>query len=230
MLYKRGNHWYHSHYPLSLFHKGELLTFEGTPDYLYAQRCAERIYKYNPNIKLIVLVRNPIERAFSAWAMFRNLYYENPDYLYQRSRTANEPVRVAFDNLLASKQFPGFDDVVKWEISHIENNSEQPEPSYIRRGLYAKQLQNYLSYFNKDQVNIIHSQDLRESTPNALSQLCDFLEIPKHDWSSEVLPQLHRGNYNDKYISDDMKFTLNQFYRQHNEGLYELIGRGFGWN
>jgi hypothetical protein len=69
---ERGPNWYHAKFPPPFRLGVGRQTFEATPSYLYQfPRCAERIYNYDPRLKLIVLLRAPVERAYSHWKMLR---------------------------------------------------------------------------------------------------------------------------------------------------------------
>src|SRR5205085_1545691 len=65
-FYARAIEWYGRHFPLPHELGPNCITYESTPSYLYFPAAAERIAKYNPRTKLIVLLRDPVERAFSA--------------------------------------------------------------------------------------------------------------------------------------------------------------------
>lgn len=124
---------------------------EATPIYMYWQNSPRRIWEYNPHIKLIILLRNPIERAYSHWNMER---------------------------------LRGADDLSFWDA--IVNEKERcreafPQQhrvySYVDRGFYMEQLQRIWSYFPKNRVLIIKSENLRTKPYQTLNGVCDFLEV-----------------------------------------------------
>jgi hypothetical protein len=124
---------------------------ESTPVYLYWRPAMERIWNYSKDIKLIILLRNPVDRAFSHWNMQRDRGYEPLDFLdaikaeEQRQREA-EP--------LQSRRF-----------------------SYIGRGLYGEQLERAFKYFPRGQVKVVRAEDLRSDFCNAINSLFDFIGV-----------------------------------------------------
>src|ERR1041385_3811922 len=102
---------------------------ECTPSYLYWKPAAERIWNYNPQIKLLVLLRNPVERAFAHWNM-------------QRFK-GREPL--------------DFFEAVKEEKSRIAGAppSEARRFAYVDRGFYAQQLERFFQFFPREQMMII---------------------------------------------------------------------------
>jgi hypothetical protein len=228
-FYAKGKAWYHAHFPFPSRHH-QIITYEATPEYLYYPNCAKRIYAYNPDLKLIVLLREPIERAFSAWNMYRSMFKERPQYLYARSRLANDDVRQAIDDMLSRENFPSFEATIQHEIEQLSSSVEKtPEPSYVRRGLYAEQLRRYFKYFPREQIWIGDSHYLKTHTPVILDQIVRFLGLPKHNWVKKQLPEHHVGSYKDRKIPEQTHALLRNFYAAHNQELYNLLGQDFGW-
>jgi hypothetical protein len=227
--YHKGNAWYHSHFPLPRKFGQHIVTFESTPEYLYYPACTKRILSYDPQIKLIVLLRDPVERAFSAWVMFRDIFFNHRGHLYARLRLANDAVRKSMEEMLSTDTFPEFDETVRREIREVSPVTSAPEPSYVRRGLYAEQLQRYFEYFARDQILILDSRSLKHATVDTLHKVIRFLGLPEYDWGQEPLSLHHIGKYNGVQMSDQIRAFLHEFYRPHNQRLYELLGRDFGW-
>src|SRR5207248_1288875 len=95
---------------------GHRVTFEATPEYFYFPAAAQRIFDYDPRMKLIVLLRDPVERAFSAWSMYHN--FDDP--IYCRIRDARN-----------------FEDAISEELSQFALGVPPLLPGYVRRGVYA---------------------------------------------------------------------------------------------
>lgn len=124
---------------------------ESTPIYMYWKDSPKRIWEYNPNMKLIVLLRNPIERAYSHWNMERSL---NADNLSFWDAIKNEKERC---------------DMALTEQHRVY--------SYIDRGLYLEQLRRLWAYFPKDRTLILKSEDLKENPDEILNCICEFLGV-----------------------------------------------------
>lgn len=131
--------------------KSHKMLGEATPIYMYWHDSPGRIRQYNPHIKLIILLRNPIERAYSHWNMER---LRGADDLSFWEAIVNEKER-------CRKALP---------LQHRVY-------SYVDRGFYLKQLQRIWSYFPKNRVLIIKNEDLRKTPYQTLNGVCDFLEV-----------------------------------------------------
>ena len=228
IAHARGYAWYHGHFPLPCEMGRRALTFDATPSYLYRPKSALRIYEYDPNIKLIVLVRDPVDRAYSQWNMYRLLLNNERQYLFGVTRHSDAPVRQWFDRILAGHSFPDFDKAVKEELDLILSKSPSPEPSYIRRGLYYEQLARYLEYFDCESILVIDSRSLRRMPHTVLDQVTQFVGLPPHNWHAQELPLVHVRPYREE-MSERTRALLQEFYRPHNERLYEWLGRDLGW-
>ena len=209
-IYKQALAWYHSHFPLPYELGRYGITFEATPGYLYHPDSPGQIFFYDPQMKLIVLLRDPVARAFSAWNMLRN-FGKNPDGLFYQLADFRE-----------------FDKAVKDEIDRMVAGDSAPEPSYVRRGLYYEQLARYFKYFERDQLLIIDSRTLKDNPALVLERIIRFLGLPPFDWHRVQLPPLHIGKYEGQ-MSEETRVLLRGFYEPHNAKLYELLGRDFGW-
>jgi sulfotransferase family protein len=136
----------HQHYPLI---RPSMLAGDCTPSYMYHQRAAERIWKYNPQIKLLMLLRNPVERAFAHWNM-------------QRFR-GREPL--------------DFFDAVREEETRIAGapSTEARRFAYIDRGFYGTQLARIFNFFPREQVKVVKFEDFRNKQPETLTSIFSFL-------------------------------------------------------
>ncbi|MEO2059136.1 MAG: sulfotransferase [Mesonia sp.] len=125
---------------------------EATPIYFYWNNCLERIYKYNKKIKLILILRNPIDRAFSHWNM-----------------------EVSKNNETRS-----FEECVKKEIRQINSGKKKKHRvnSYVERGLYYEQLNHLFSIFEKDQIFIVKYENFLNDNFIILNEICEFLGLP----------------------------------------------------
>jgi len=67
--FSQGDAWYHKHFT----YNRKSLNIEATPRYLYAPHVPQRLFEFNSKAKLIIVLRNPVERAYSAWNMYRQM-------------------------------------------------------------------------------------------------------------------------------------------------------------
>ena len=125
---------------------------EATPIYTFWPPSLARIASYNPDIKLIVVLRNPTERAYSQWGMARARGYETlPFGLAIREGRA----RVDLCNL--SRDLRRF--------------------SAVERGLYSGQVRRIMSLFPREQVLFLSNEDLRRRHFEVLNRTCSFLGV-----------------------------------------------------
>jgi hypothetical protein len=128
-----------------------LVAGESTPAYLYWRPALERIWKYNGDIKLDILLRNPVDRAFSHWNMQRERGYETLDFL---DAVKAEEQRQKEAAPLQSRRF-----------------------SYIGRGLYAEQLERVFKFFPRALVKLVRFDDLRNDFSHAINSIFSFVGV-----------------------------------------------------
>lgn len=193
--------------PPHTIRKGTKL-FEATPSYLYHEEVAVRLHKYNPNLKLIIILRNPTKRAFSAWTMYHHNFN-------------NEMMKWIYDSR-------SFDEVIQDELTRIETtNFSNDLRSYIKRGIYLPQIERYLLLFPASNVLILESEQLKRSHNDQMKKVQKFLGVP-----FESLPVI-KSNYGQKNEMDSYGSTLNklqEFYKPHNQALYQFLGEEFNWD
>lgn len=124
---------------------------ECTPSYLYWKPAPERISKYNPDIKLLVLLRNPVDRAFAHWNMQRFKKREPLDFL---EAVKGEKERIAQPLSLESRRF-----------------------SYVDRGFYSEQLERFFKFFPREQFRIVKFEQFRNQQREALDSIFRFLGV-----------------------------------------------------
>lgn len=196
--------WYHSLFPLG---NRRGLRFEATPGYLYFEHSPRRIRAYRPEMKLIVLLRDPVERAYSAWNMMRS--FTEPPYVELREERP-------------------FAEAVEHEISRLGIDPQTVGTDYVRRGIYHEQLKRLFGEFSREQVHILESTELRERRLPTLQAICRFLGVPPFLEPLKELQPVLVGNYAER-IPADARELLARFYAPQNEALFELLGRRFDW-
>lgn len=224
--YKKGKYsYYHSHFPPLNKLPINGVVYEATPEYIYNPKCATRIYDYNPSIKLILLVRNPVDRAFSAWNFYRRMHeritFSN---FYLRLKEINPSMK----KLLCTEQYPSFEELIEKEIEKINNEPKLLLSGILQRGMYAVQINNYLRYFNKNQLLIIDNLELKTRPKMVLDRIADFLGLRPFDWSWHKNERKQVGSYN-TLLKSATRSSLSAFFAPHNEMLYHLLDRDFGW-
>jgi hypothetical protein len=225
LLYQKGLKWYHSQFPLPLKSGKRNVTLDATPEYIFFPEVPERIYNYNRNIKMILILRDPVERAYSAWNMLRRRH-KSSAYV-QKWFKYDEKLSELARRLLMQEKYPSFEEAVSEEINGL-SESTCLWPGFVRRGMYADQIERYLRYFDRKQIMIIKSQRLRNETNHVLDEVALFWGLESFDWSFNESERHHNVGEYGSPINPETKKSLAGFYQPHNERLTQLLGIDFG--
>jgi len=173
--YKKGVPWYADHFAeaAAAQHVGE-----STPYYLFHPGVPALVAKHMPNCKFVVLLRNPVSRAYSHYQMIKKLGFETAptfeDALAQEaSRVAGEEKKLLADPLYTSFSHQYF--------------------SYASRGMYAAQLQRWFKFFKRDQFLVLQSEDFFAQPQAALKKIYQFLGVD--EMYPEKFTPLNEGDY-----------------------------------
>ncbi len=224
---RRGNAFYLAHFPLRNTMRSGQMTFEASPRYLYRADSAALIREFDPAMKLIVLVREPVARAFSHWNSFRDIWKTNPNY--RNAKVDIDEWRTLESLLRPNGQMASFESLIEQEFPFVDSADAPQEPSLIRRGLYWRQLQPYLQSFPRQQLLVIETEELNRNAHVCLEQVCRFIDV---DPFPPGLPQI--AKYNERpyinQIEPSLCERLQSFYRPHNQALAEFLGHALEWN
>ena len=210
--YQNGVPWYRLHFPLRSKLGSDRITGEATPYYLFHPRAPERIRRVLPDVKMIVLLRNPVERAVSHY--FRG--------------GAPRPGGSAHRGSPAPRGKPaaaGAGEMQKDEFYFSETHHRH---SYKTRGLYAEQLKRYFDLFERRQLLVLSSEEYFADPEKALHVIFSFLEINAGFLPRKLVPQETKGRV--PTVPDSVYQALQKYFEPHNEILFQLLGRNLGWN
>ena len=225
--YEKGETWYHNHFDRKK--TTDKKYFEVTPSYIYHPWVPERISAYNNKIKLIVVLRDPIERAYSAWNMWRIAHHEKKEFYLKHFSENPREHRKPYLDLFHKDDFPSFNEIILDEIEALMKTEKYSTPDFVQRGIYAQQLENFYKYFSRDQLLVINSQDLMSSKIQELKRIEQFLGISSFDWPKKKLANNHVRGYESSVDADSLS-VLQKFYKPYNEDLFKLLGTDLGWN
>jgi len=175
---------------------------EATPIYTYWPRSLERISAYNPAMKLVVMLRDPVERAWSHWRME---YARGPE-----THPFAWCIREGRQRLFAGEPW-----------------GHHREFSYVERGFYGEQVERLLALFPRDQILFLRSDDLRADPEPALARTRDFLGLPSAP--TPAAREVHLGQemvYPSELTSADID-RLREVYAPDAERLAALTGIRF---
>ncbi|MCA1682483.1 MAG: sulfotransferase domain-containing protein [Actinobacteria bacterium] len=216
--YYRGEDWYRSHFPLqgerdrfAVEHGRPFTTGEASPSYITHDWAPQRLAQLLPEARLIVSLRNPIDRAYSQFQMTRREQEEPLESFaeavaIESTRLDRERVRTRGDEWYNS-----------WPIGCW---------SYLMRSRYAEQLERWFELFQREQFHFLTLEELAAEPQRVLDGVHEFLGLPAHAY-----PALEPLHVAPRYgaISEETRVRLTEYFRPHNERLYELLGVDLGW-
>ena len=205
--YTKGQAWYRAHFPLKKTVNTDFKTFEASPLYLFNPLVPKRIFDLAPETKIIVVLRNPTERAIS-------------HYFHEKRKGREKlPIMEAFqeeENRLES--------IIKNE--DYKSNAFM-HCSYKSRGLYKQQIDRYLNYFPRKQILTLNSEELFNEPNKSLRKVFEFVGV---DTEFKVSDLKARHVAKNKTSVDPEVYTyLNNYFQDHNQALYDLVGESYGW-
>lgn len=205
--YEKGEYWYRAHFPLKTKVASQKIIIEATPSYLFDPSVPERIASLIPDVKIIALLRDPVERAIS------NFFHEVRAGREVRSmmQALNEEDDILAP-ILASGEYKAADFITC---------------SYKARGRYAEQIARYFQAFSREQVIVLSSKKLFADTDDTLALVFDFLGI---DSTMPVADKRPRNVGTDKpEIDSAVREYLTNYFAPFNRRLYDLLGETIEW-
>jgi hypothetical protein len=208
--YHKGINWYRFNFPLiAQMDNAEQQTGEASPSYVFHPLVPQRINESIPNIKLIILLRNPIARAYSHYQGNLRKGHENKSFEeaieLEESRLDGEK-----EAIIADQHYPMYKYLVY---------------SYLARGVYIDQIKNWLQSFPREQILILKSEDLFSNPQGVYSQVLHYLGL--QDWRLSKFEIVNYGRY--KEMATETEIKLRQYFSTYNQELYNFLGKNFGW-
>lgn len=223
MKYSKGVRWYHSHF----VGKNDGLTIDATPEYLYSSSCPERIARYDFNSKFIIILRDPVKRAYSAWNMYRQFGSDNNIY-NKKFLSKLYKSNLSLFNRFYAGSFPCFASVVDKGLNDIVRTGED-DFGILSRGMYLKQISRYLDFFDKRQFYFLEFSELKDNTFCALSDLTNFLNLEYYDWKLKLVRKIGNKRSYMQPIDTEIKELLSSFYQPYNTKLFRFLNRKYEW-
>ena len=213
--YERGELWYRSHFRTGSGRRivggpYPMVVGEASPYYLFHPLAPSRIRSTLPDAKLIVLLRDPVTRAFSHHRHEVTRGFEDLDFEKaieaEPSRLAGEEERIIDD--------PGY-------VSHAHQHH-----SYLARGLYDIQLRRYLDHFPANQIFVAESADLFRQPEELYERLLRFLEL--EPYAPDYFEQLNPTTGSTR-VEPSTYARLREYFAESDERLSEIIGQQPSW-
>ncbi|HEY4234458.1 MAG TPA: sulfotransferase domain-containing protein [Lacipirellulaceae bacterium] len=200
--------WYQSQFPLvRQVMRARGISIEASPSYLPSPQSLGRMRDLLPAVAVIVILRDPVARAYSH---------------YQHCRTRHQESRSFADAVQDVIEQGAYAPESGWAIKQ----SALPMLDYVSRGYYALQIEALWDIYPRQQTLILDSADLFENTSAICQQVFDFLGLDRCNVTVNKI--FNRGYYRDT-IDQDVARDLRAHYRPYDQLLVDLVGRPFRW-
>lgn len=206
--YSGGEALYRSYFPLrATVRQKKALCFEASPDYIFNPMAAERMADMVPDAKIVVLLRDPVERAISHYfhELRRGRETENIETAF-----ALEESRIA--PALAQGNF---------------KDTRFINLSYCLRGHYADQLERLFAHYPREQVLVLEAESFFEDPLVGMGQVLEFVGMEGFPYPVDVKPTGTGGNK--KQIPEGLRDMLKLRFDAPNRRLADLLEREFRW-
>jgi hypothetical protein len=213
--YNHGLNWYRSNFPF-IFTKVKnrmlrknFMTFEASTGYILNPNSLKRIKNTIPKAKLILMIRNPVDRAYSH---YRHSVRMNKEDLPFHKAIKAEKKRIGHS---WEKYNTGID-FYDLKIAFY---------SYLRTGIYADQIENLFRLFPRNQIHIIKSEDFFRKPSEPFNEVLKFLGLKHYK-----IAHFKKYNVGESYPLDKiMRNQLVDYFRPHNQRLYDHLNMDLGW-
>jgi hypothetical protein len=214
--YDRDFSWYQGHFPTAgslRRHRhgvpGDPMTFEASGYYMFHPCATERMARHLPDVRVLAMLRDPVERAFSAYKHEKARGYEIESF-ERALELEDQRLAGQVERMVAEPDYQSF--------SHRHH-------AYVRRGQYAEQLDRLEQHFPAEQIHVLESESFFEHPEATYTGVLDFLGLP------HVLPdRFDRWNGRPSApMPEETRTRLSDHFREHDGALAARLGREPAW-
>jgi hypothetical protein len=214
--YAKGDRWYLGHFPSRVTRRraqarfgGPVVVGEASPYYLFHPLAAERAARLAPDTKLVLFLRDPVERTYSAWKEQVRNGIEQLDF---RAALEAEPRRTSGEEerLIADPSYVSF---------------AHEFQSYRGQSAYARPLARWLEHFPREQMIVVPSERYSRDAAGACNEVWSFLGLPERPGKEALRLNAAKATPMD----DDIRAELTAHFAPHNAELERLLGQTFDW-
>jgi hypothetical protein len=217
--YDRGMRWYQGHFPLRRTAERAsrrldgvpVQTFESSPYYMYHPLAAPRIAADLPDVKLLVLLRDPVERAYSHHAHEVARGFEQETDFARALALEPERLRGETERLAADPR--------AYSFAHQHH-------AYRARGEYVRYLHRLSTAVDRSRIHVIDSEEFFTRPEPVYDAVLDFLELPRLGY-----PEFARHNARPRATPLDpgLRKELDAYYAPFDDDLAAWLGRELAW-
>jgi hypothetical protein len=208
--YARGIRWYRGRFPFSHRLRRGSLTIDASPYYLFHPLAPARAAQLLPDVKLVAVLRNPVDRAFS--------HYQHEVRDGRESLTFAE----AIDR--ETERLAGEEERLRREPGYYSYNHHRY--AYTRRGRYLEQLLRWVEHYPRSRLLVVQSERLFREPAAVSAALYDFLGLRPH--TLERYSAFYQGKY-EQAIPPALRARLTAYFEPHNRELYRWLGEEYDW-
>lgn len=214
--YHRGLPWYQGHFPLAASLRtrtrglpGDPITFEASGYYMFHPCAPQRLAQHLPDVRIVAMLRDPVERAWSAYKHEHARGFESESF-DRALELEHERLEGQADRMLADPLYQSF--------SHRHH-------AYVQRGQYAEQLNRLGELFPREHIHVMESEAFFEHPERTFAGVLDFLGLPV------VMPErFDRWNGRPSApMSATTRSRLRSHFAGHDDSLVEFLGRQPAW-
>ena len=214
--FHRGESWYRMHFPRwpsrrTVTSGHRTLCFESSPYYMFEPRVPARVRRELPKVKLVFLLRNPVDRAYS--------HYQ---HCVVRGRESL-PFEAAID--VETQRLKG-------EVARLMDDESYHSPahqhfSYLQRGLYADQIVRWQQHFPRENLLVVQAEQLFRNPQQMLARTLAFLGLD--DRYQQTFNNRYQGRYRCA-MDPATRRRLTACFSPHNERLFDILGERYDWS
>jgi len=214
--YVRGLSWYRGHFPtvgsarkLEQRVGGQVITGEASPYYMFHPLAGERIARDLPETKIIAILRDPVERAYSAYTHERARGFETESF--ERALK------------LESTRLNGEEDRIRRDPHYVSRTHQHN--AYVARGRYVEQLERLEALVGRDRMIVLDFDVVFDDVAGSMQELVRFLGLP--EWKPVDIPQ--RNARPRSAMPAEISEQLREYFDEHDARLEQWWGRSPSW-
>lgn len=217
--YERGLNWYRAGFPFKFqkfyannFQHKKFLTGESTVRYLDNPHVPMRIKNVTPNAKFVIMLRNPIDRAYSQHNM---MVYDGVE-------------KLSFEEALEKEEKRAIIHFEKMKKNENYYSDDYFYFAYKQRGIYLNKIQHWMKFYPKDRFLILRSEDFFENPQQIYQRTLDFLNLPRHELRE--YKTMGKIEYKQEKMLPKTRDMLIEYFKPFNKKLEEFLDTKLDWD
>lgn len=206
--FNKGIEWYKKIFPM-VSDQSTVITGEATTNYIWHPLTPKRVKKILPNAKIIIILRNPIDRAYSQYQMSFSKGKETLSF-EDAIKCEEDRLRGERNKIISNENFDSF---------------EYRYHSYLTRGKYVYQIKEWMKYFPRDQFLVLLTNDLAEKSDEVYKKVFRFLDLSQLEMNYDYAC---KGNYQEMNLST--RKMLIKYFKPYNENLRQFLKIDIDWD